>query len=319
MVKMPELPTDILLTIVDELDVTEHEDCQTLRALLSVCRKIYSLLSRCLYQDISFTQGKYRMLALLARDAESNSSLKYTLTFSCVLRFRYRDQRILCDQTHRLLGDILPYLVNVRRITISLQSCFVDARILKSLPLSAPLSHLKIADCSLRSKDLQQLLASRPTLKWLHVYSHGIPPPSKPISLSANVLSSLLSLSVVDTETLFLKHPLPSLINLELTSTFVSVIHAMGTVRILTALFSSITSCRLTDIHPSNIAPFVTCLPHLKYLWVQADLVSSIYSRSLPPSVLMAFNRKKISITVFFLRRNCSIYDAVRGANHRTT
>ncbi|KAF4594384.1 hypothetical protein EYR40_009188 [Pleurotus pulmonarius] len=276
---LPELPLEVLSAIINEFDPAKHEDRQTLRSLLFACRKLYLLALRPLYQDISFSQEGYEWdehpfrheLASLARDAKTNPGLKCTTSFSCILVHNYADSTVSYDQIDGLIGDIAPFLINVRRITISLDICPINALPLQSLPSSAPISHLKLSECSLTCKHLQAFLASRPTLKWLDVSAHEDPPLSERSALVVSALLHLLSLSIDARDIVVFEHPLASLVNIDLCGYDMM---ALDPPRIVSdmAPFASITACRLSSLRSIDISPVVSSFPHLEYLWVHPEI-----------------------------------------------
>ncbi|KDQ27204.1 hypothetical protein PLEOSDRAFT_158896 [Pleurotus ostreatus PC15] len=269
---IPELPLEVLSTIVDEFDAAKREDRRTLRSLLFICRKFFSLALRHLYQDISFSQEGYewyehpfgRELDSLARDAKTNPGLQYTTSFSCVLVHNY-SWTVSYDKINGAVGDIIPFLINVRRITISLEGYPIDTAALQSLPLTAPLSHLKLLEESISSDSLQQFVASRPSLKYLHVNTVGNA--SERSSLAVDALPHLLSLSIGASDMLLFEHSLPSLTNLNLCN---YDIRALTDAEVISAMapFASIIAGCLEDIAFTDIAPIVSSFPRLEYLWI---------------------------------------------------
>lgn len=265
----PELPLEVLSIIVDKFDAGKYEDRHTLYSLFFVCRKFYSLVLRSLYQDIWFSQDSgqppfYDELASLARDAETNPGLKYTTSFSCISESSsgvWKEP----DYLNAAIGDIFPFLVNIHRITLALDSWPIDATALQFLPLTAPLSHLKLLEWSLTSDSLQEFLASRPSLKYLHVNTFG--DPSERSSLAAHALPHLLSLSIPASDMLLFEHPLPSLMHLHL----YRLLTAQNKAALISRIkpFSSITACRLADVAFSDIAPIASSFPRLEYLSIK--------------------------------------------------
>ncbi|KAG9223573.1 hypothetical protein CCMSSC00406_0009691 [Pleurotus cornucopiae] len=270
---IPGLPLEVLSTIVNEFDAAKSEDRRTLRSLLFVCRELSSLALRPLYQDISFSQEGYEWdehpfgheLDSLARDAKTNPGLQYTTSFSCILVHSYSDCTVSYDKINGAVGDIIPFLINVRRITISLEGCPIDTSALRSLPLTAPLSHLKLLEWSISSDSLQQFLASRPSLKYLHVNTVG--DPSERSSLAVNALPHLLSLSIGASDMFLFEHSLPSLTNLNLCNYDTRALDDAEVISRM-APFASITAGCLEDIAFTDIAPIVSSFPLLEYLWI---------------------------------------------------
>ncbi|KAF4593485.1 hypothetical protein EYR38_009200 [Pleurotus pulmonarius] len=269
---MHGLPPEISSAIIAELDMDKPDDRKGLHSLLFVSKQTNPVALREIYKDISLDTWSYDnalgYLRSLSRHAARNPGLQFTAEFSFILKRGYVSTMLPHDDINRALGRIIPFLLNVRRVTISIQSGPVDVRIARSLPSCAPLTHLRLEQCSLSSGDLRQLLETRPTLEWLHIsYSPNIPMPWRQIILPAGALPHLLSLVISLEDTMFLLEPLPSLINLGIDAHYMSQIDEASTVRRM-APYALVTSCRLTNIFDIDIAPIVTSLPNLEYLWV---------------------------------------------------
>ncbi|KAL4259984.1 hypothetical protein AB1N83_010654 [Pleurotus pulmonarius] len=271
---MHVLPPEILFTIVGELDVNEHGDHKTLRSLLFVSKQVNPFALCATYRDLSFAPPssplQYHLIAklrLLSRDVKSNPGLQFTTTFSCIMKRRFGDIENHTDEINSLLGHIIPFLANVRRVTISLQESPIDTRILRSLPLGAPLAYLKLEQCSLSSDHLRQLLASHPTLEWLDIYSPTRPQSFEQSNLTINALPRLLSLSITANNTVFFECPLSSLVNLDLDALHMSSMDDALIVQRMVP-FASITACHLSNVYFVKVLPILECLPLLEYLWL---------------------------------------------------
>ncbi|KAL4259988.1 hypothetical protein AB1N83_010658 [Pleurotus pulmonarius] len=268
---MQGLPPEILSTIFAELDGDKPDNREALHSLLLVSKHMNQFALRAIYEEITFAtricDDALDMLRSLSRYATNNPGLRLTAAFSFTLKRGYAGVKIPYGEINHLLGRIFPFLANVRRVAISFQEGLVDVRFLRSIPSRAPLTHLKVEQCSLGSDDLRHLLAARPALEWVHIYSPDKPQPCKQVSLPAGALPRLAFLSIPAKDTVFFEHPLPSLTNLDLDALYMSQIHESSIVHLL-APYAAVTSCHLSNIYTINIAPFLASLPRLEYLWI---------------------------------------------------
>lgn len=273
---MHGLPPEIFFVIVDELDMAKPDDRKTLHSLLFVSKQVNVFALRTIYQDISLlNRSSYdqflRQLCLFSRDIESNPGLWFTTAFSCRLALRNRDEEamIRSEEVNRTLESIIPFLVNVRRMSISVDDGFVYPRALRSLPPSAPLTHLDIGKCRMCSEDLQQFLTSWPTLEWLSIHSSrsGSARAVERNHLTINALPRLLSLRIDAEDMVFFENPLTSLVSLACNVRYISQMDSATIVRRM-APFASVTACHLSGALFVGISPILTSLPHLEYLWV---------------------------------------------------
>ncbi|KAF9488345.1 hypothetical protein BDN71DRAFT_467714 [Pleurotus eryngii] len=273
---MLRLPPEISFAIINGLDVTQPNDRKTLHSLLFVSKQVNVFALRTIYQDISFLNRSaydqfFRQLCLFSCDIESNPGLRFTTVFSCRLALRNRDGEamIRSKEVNRTLESIIPFLINVRRMSISVDDGFAYPHALRSLPPSAPLTHLKIGKCGMCSEDFQQFLASRPTLEWLSIYSSR-PGSARAVErnhLTIDALPRLLSLSIDAEDTVFFENPLTSLVNLACNVRYISQMDSASIVCRM-APFASVTACHLRGAYYMDISPILTSLPHLEYLWV---------------------------------------------------
>lgn len=274
---MPELPPEIICTIVDEFDADKPEDRKTLRSLLFATKQMNSFALRALYQEISFVRLTFDeqvlgKLSALARDVESNPGLPFTTTFLCILGRGYKAVETYWDEINRNIGRIIPFLVNLRRMAICFQDGPADTRILRSLPSSAPLTHLRLEECSLSCEDLLRFLRCRPTLKWLDVCTRGQTQMTSGSGLPSDVLPHLTSLSLAYADIGIIRNLFSLLVTLTL-HTFMAPIDGAGMIRRSMAPFALITACYLPAIDIAIIVPIVTSLPRLEYLWVEPAFV----------------------------------------------
>ncbi|KAF4594376.1 hypothetical protein EYR40_009180 [Pleurotus pulmonarius] len=270
---MPEIPPDILHAIVGELDADTREDRGTLRSLLSTSKQINAYALRPFYRGIYFFEVHYnrrflQKLSTLARDAEHNPGLRFTTAFLCTVLGGAASVVVPWGEIYRHLKTILHSLPNLGRTTISFQSVSTDVRILQSLPPSAPLTHLNLAECSMSREHLLQVLQCRPGLQWLDMYIPGQTQMAHDPEFPADVLPHLTYLSAAYSDVGLFKNPLISLISFTL-HTWNTVLEDAGTIRGLMAPFVSITACHLPAVNAANVVPIVSCFPCLEYLWVQ--------------------------------------------------
>ncbi|KAF4593477.1 hypothetical protein EYR38_009192 [Pleurotus pulmonarius] len=311
---MQGLPPEITSTIFAELHRDKPDDNrEALHSLLLVSKHMNQFALRAIYEEITpatrICDDALDMLRSLSRYAANNPGLRLTAAFSFTLKRGYAGVKIPYGEINHLLGRIFPFLANVRRVAISFQEGLVDVRFLRSIPSRAPLTHLKVEQCSLGSDDLRHLLAARPALEWVHIYSPGKPQPCKQVSLPAGALPRLAFLSIPAKDTVFFEHPLPSLTNLDLDALYMSQIHEPSIVHLLTP-YAAVTSCHLSNIYTINIAPFLASLPRLEYLWIgRTTLV--VRPPVYPPLVSMLTHN-------MFWRRSqddrlhCSVFSGIR-------
>ncbi|KAF9488344.1 hypothetical protein BDN71DRAFT_1457483 [Pleurotus eryngii] len=271
---MHELPPEISSAIVAELDVAEPDDRKGLHSLLLVSKQMNPFALRAIYKHISFIKGlrddALGVLRSLSRYAARNPGLQFTATFSFVLARGYGYVHPPYDEIRVLLGCIISFLINARRVTIRLRSGPINGRIVRSLASCAHLTHLELQQCSMSSDDLRQFLSSHPTLEWLYIYSRAMLHVQSIKRRDPLVIipPRLLSLSITANDMAFFENPLTSLINLNLTDTESMDPTSEASIVRHILPFASITSCRLSTFYLINILPIVTSLPHLEYLWV---------------------------------------------------
>ncbi|KDQ28585.1 hypothetical protein PLEOSDRAFT_1082633 [Pleurotus ostreatus PC15] len=269
------LPPEILLAIVNEL----VSDRRTLLDLLFVSRQFHSLALQPLYHEIAFRMDRpdeslIKKLCSLARNAERNPGMRFTTSFSFVLKGHRAAPPNLFYEMEEAIKRIVPVLVAVRRICISMHAS-VNAQILWPLPVGAPLTHLRVHECSLKSEYLRRFLSSRPALQSLEIdcFAYGTWRMNLvPYKLPPGSFPPLRSLSVPLRELAYFETPPPSLINLDLSEPTYALERNPETLRQLIMPFTSIRALSFSNVLLFSVS-LLPQLPNLEYLRLDETFV----------------------------------------------
>ncbi|KAF4600299.1 hypothetical protein EYR38_004923 [Pleurotus pulmonarius] len=220
-------------------------------------------------------------LGSLAQEAESNPGMRFTKTFSFVLKGHHDDPPIPFDEIAESIKRIAPSLIAVQRLCISMPGS-VDARILWPLAVGSPLTHLRILECSLKSEYLRHFLNLQPALQSLEIdcFPYGTWRMNLiPYKLPAGSFPPLRSLSLPLRELVYFESPLPSLANLDLFEpVYGSPETNPDTLRMMIKPFASIRTLSFRNILLPCIASILSQLPNLEYLWLRQTFVMPMIS-----------------------------------------
>ncbi|KAJ8700673.1 hypothetical protein PTI98_003681 [Pleurotus ostreatus] len=207
---MPQLPNEVLLAIV-----ALCLDRKTLLNLAVVSRVTNAMSLRCIYQDITlpFEDNMSSRISMLRRDVHTNPGVQFTTTFAIYFSkhcLHYEESRAHIEQ-------IIPYLVNLKRLCLTRQA--TSPGVLSLLPNSVRLTHLFL-DRGTCSEGLSRFLLRHPALESVSLINDDIQ--GHTIELDARHLPKLHSLAIAFDESVHIKSPMPSVVNLSMLSCGVS-------------------------------------------------------------------------------------------------
>ncbi|KAF4594360.1 hypothetical protein EYR40_009164 [Pleurotus pulmonarius] len=160
------LPVEILIAIVDHLANIDDGMKSSLAVLLRVSRQFNAITLPRLYQELVWPALEESALASFEKfydTVKTNPGIRFITSYSFLIHQMY----IFDQYFNKYFANVLPHLVNVRRLSLALPNYRIIApQFLWTLPPTAQLTHLTITGL-LDWDGFLQFTASCPTLEFV--------------------------------------------------------------------------------------------------------------------------------------------------------
>ncbi|KAL4257230.1 hypothetical protein AB1N83_012885 [Pleurotus pulmonarius] len=248
------LPVEILIAIVDHL-ANDDGMKSSLAVLLRVSRQFHAITLPRLYKQIIWPALQESALAAFEKfydTVKTNPGIRFITSYSFLIHQTYTFDQY----SYRYIINVLPYLVNVRRLSLALSYYhIIPPQFLWTLPPTAQLTHLTVTGL-LDWDGFLSFSASCPMLEFIVINAQQ----TGQTALTNSKLPNLRSLET-NAANLRLFEDMPSLVNLS-----TSGVWSTSTVEHVVRHFSALRTLFLYGAGRHVVVTLIPQYPNLDYL-----------------------------------------------------